>query len=82
MVTNSGEGRSQAADLADRPAINPAYLDTEGAARYLGVTGREVDELRRQKKISFYRLGYRTIRFRAVNLDRDLESLRVHAVGE
>jgi len=82
MVTNNGDGRSQAADVADQPAVMPAYLDTTGAARYLGVTEREVDEMRRQKKISFFKLGYRTIRFRVVNLDRDLERLRVHAVGE
>ena len=83
MIGQGGTGRGQQGSKeSDHEAVAMHYLDTEGAAQYLGVTEREVDELRRHRKISFFRLGYRTIRFLAANLDRDLERLKVKAVGE
>jgi len=82
MFQNSGEGRGpQGPSDAGNVGITPAYLDTKGAARYVNVTEREINDLRRHRKLTCYRLGKKTIRYLPADIDRDLRKLRINAVG-
>lgn len=57
-------------------------IGTPAAAEHIGVTPRELKEMRRARKIAFYRLGHRTVSYAVADLDAFLASCRVEAVGE
>ena len=83
MFDNGGEsrgpqGHGDVVGIGNRPA----YLDSKGAARYLNVTERVVNDMRRQRKLTCYRLGNKTIRYLAADMDRDIRKLKINAVGE
>ena len=57
-------------------------VGTKDAAEYLGVTPRELKEIRRARKVAFYRLGHRTVSYAVVDLDAFLAKCRVAPAGE
>lgn len=52
------------------------------AARYLGITQRELKGLRARKALAFYRIGHRTVTYRLTDLDAFLARNRVAPEGE
>lgn len=52
------------------------------AAEYLGIPPRELKELRRRRKIPFYRIGHRTVTYEVTDLDAFLTACRVPAVSQ
>ena len=57
-------------------------VGAQAAAQHLGVTVRELKEMRRARKIAFYRIGHRTVSYAVADLDAFLNGCRVAAVGE
>jgi len=57
-------------------------IGTQAAAQHLGVTMRELKELRLQRRIAFYRIGHRTVTFLVADLDAFLDTCRVAPAGE
>jgi hypothetical protein len=57
-------------------------LNDEEARRFLGCTARMLKELRRQRRIKFYKLGHRTVAYDRASLDRYLKNHEVPAIGE
>jgi len=74
MEEKQMEGK-QAAGVSMRGMIS-----THVAAEYLGITGRELKWLRKAKKITFYRIGHRTVSYAVKDLDAFLDSCRVAGV--
>ncbi len=64
--------------------ITPAgmRIGTAAAAKHIGVTHRELKEMRRARKIAFYRLGHRTVSYAVADLDAFLAGCRVEALPE
>ena len=62
-------------EIADR-------LNDEEARQFLGCTPRVLKELRRRRRITFYRLGHRSVAYDRSSLERYLNSRRVSAIGE
>ena len=82
MISGGGERRSRqgiARDICGRSAS--VHLDERDAAQYLNTSVRNLTELMRRRKVTYIKLGHRTVRFRVEDLDRDLDRLRVKAVG-
>lgn len=57
-------------------------ISAQEAARFLGVSLRELKELRRRRVIAFYRLGHRTVTYNPNELEAFLEKCRVAPAGE
>jgi len=57
-------------------------VGAQGAAQHLGVTLRELKELRRLRKIAFYRIGHRTVSYSVADLNAFLTTCRVAPAGE
>jgi hypothetical protein len=55
-------------------------IGTAAAAQHIGVTPSELKEMRRGRKIAFYRLGHRTVSYAIADLDAFLARCRVEAV--
>jgi excisionase family DNA binding protein len=67
--------------MNDMP-ITRKRINSKDAAEYLGVTPRELKEIRRQRRIAFYRIGHRTMSFAVADLDAFLLKCRVAPAGE
>ena len=59
-----------------------AHISAQEAARFLGVSLRELKELRRRRVIPFYRLGHRTVTYNPNELEAFLQTCRVAPAGE
>jgi hypothetical protein len=57
-------------------------IGTAAAAQHIGVTPRELKEMRRARKFAFYRLGHRTVSYTIADLDAFLARSRVEALVE
>ena len=62
-------------EFTDR--LNPAE-----ALRHLACTPRVLKELRRQRKITFYKVGHRSLAYDRLSLDRYLKARCISAIGE
>jgi hypothetical protein len=58
-----------------------ARVSSQAASDYLGIPMRELKELRRRRKIPFYRIGHRTVSYDVADLDAFLTGCRVPAGG-
>ena len=82
MVDGGGEGRTLlGCRVNDGVSVATGLLDKRGAAKYLNTTVRNITSLMRRRKLTFIKLGYRTVRFRQDELESDLNRLTVQAVG-
>ena len=54
-------------------------IGSTAAAQHLGITPRELKEIRRRRKIAFYRIGHRTVTYAVADLDAFLAGCRVAA---
>jgi len=61
--------------------VRVRYLRREGAARYIGCSLRQLDELKHDGEIPFYRLGRRLIVFRIDDLEAFMDRCRVVPPG-
>jgi len=59
-----------------------ARVGTAAAAEHLGITPRELKEMRRARKIAFYRIGHRTVSYAIADLDAFLTACRVAPVDK
>jgi len=90
MFSSPSRTKSEATTAFDQTVKNPLgpakqtdrRLTPREAAHYLGVTLRTLKELRQRRRIPFYRLGHRTLRFSRKDLDAYLRRVRVSAIGE
>lgn len=57
-------------------------VGSQAASDYLGIPMRELKELRRRRKIPFYRIGHRTVSYDVADLDAFLAGCRVMAAGK
>jgi len=57
-------------------------VGAQAAAQHLGITVRELKEMRRARKIAFYRIGHRTVSYAVADLDAFLNGCRVASVSE
>jgi hypothetical protein len=53
-----------------------------GAAEHLGISMRELKEIRQQRRLPYYRIGHRTVTFSVADLDAFLLKCRVAPAGE
>ena len=63
----------------DQPAVR--YLRREEAARYIGCSLRQLDELKHDGELPFHRLGRRLIVFRIDDLEAFMDRYRVVPPG-
>lgn len=57
-------------------------LGSKDVAGYMGVTSRELKELRKRRALAFYRIGHRTVTYAIADLDAFLAKCRVAPAGE
>lgn len=57
-------------------------VGAQAAAEHLGITMRELKELRYQRRIAYYRIGHRTISYAVADLNGFLAKCRVAPAGE
>jgi hypothetical protein len=57
-------------------------LSSAAAAQHLGISTRELKELRRQRRVAYYRIGHRTMTYAVADLDAFLTKCRVAPAGE
>ena len=62
--------------------VRVGNVPAKEAARYLGITLRELKGLRARKALPFYRIGHRTVTYNPVDLDAFLQRCRVASGGE
>jgi len=56
-------------------------VGTPAAAQYLGIPPHELKELRRRRRLAFYRIGHRTVSYDITDLDAFLAACRVAPIG-
>jgi len=61
--------------------ISQRYLRRDQAARYMGCSLRQIDQLKHNGEIPFHRLGRRLIVFRVDDLETFMDSCRVVPPG-
>ena len=71
-----------AAGASPKCKIGPGYLRVKGAAKYLSVSERTMNNLMRRRAVPFRQLSRRIILFSISDLDQILMRYRVNAVGE
>ena len=54
-------------------------IGSKEAALYLGICKRELQVMRKNRRIPFYRISHRTITYDIADLDKFLESVHVPA---
>ena len=57
-------------------------ISAQEAARFLGISLRELRGLRARRAIAFYRIGHRTVTYNPKELEAFLEKCRVAPAGE
>lgn len=62
------------------PPVKALRLETNPAAKYLGISPRLLKQYRHERKIPFYRIGYRQIVFDVRDLDAFLARKRVESI--
>ncbi len=62
------------------PPVKALRLETNPAAKYLGMKPRLLKQYRHERKIPFYRIGYRQIVFDVRDLDAFLARKRVESI--
>jgi excisionase family DNA binding protein len=67
--------------FTEAPTAN-MRIGSGAAAQYLGITLRELKEIRRRRRLAFYRIGHRTVSFSVADLNKFLASCRVAPYGE
>ena len=62
--------------MSDSPT-SMTRVGTAAAAQHLGISPRELKELRRHRRVAFYRIGHRTVSYDVADLDAFLAACRV-----
>ena len=65
------------------PTPNPrTRVGAAAAAEHLGISMRELKEIRQQRRLAYYRIGHRTVSFSVADLDAVLAKCRIAPAGE
>jgi len=88
MNRNDKQGPVAATDTVQRVAGENwmtdriANISAQEAARFLGISTRDLKELRRRRVFAYYRIGHRTVTYHPLDLVDFLDKCRVAPVGE
>ena len=83
MVDDGGTGRDPSqSGIPQSVEVRPGYLNKVQAAAYLGIGPRDLSKLVRRRMVPCRPISRKIWLFKAGELDRALDRLKVTAVGE
>ena len=83
MLDNGGEGRGpDGTGVPQHGEVRAGYLNKVQAASYLGIGQRDLSKLVRRRKITYRPISRKIWLFKVAELDRDMDKLKVTAVGQ